>query len=1190
MKIEDLPDFPALGQLARALWKQGRTRGAAVFVGAGFSLNAQRVHEGAARPPLWSNMADAMESRIGSVKDRFRDPLRLAEEFRAVLGQSALEGLIRELVPDDQWLPGPLHEKLVELPWVDILTTNWDTLLERAASATLSRDYETVRCLEDIPTTRAPRVVKLHGSLPSNRPFILSEEDYRTYPQRFAPFVNLVQQVLLENELCLLGFSGDDPNFLKWTGWIRDQLGDSARRIYLVGALHLGTAQRRLLELRNISPIDLSPLVEHLESARRHEAATELFLEFLRSASPKAAWEWNPHSTMRFGVWSPNSTADQIAAESKKQADEWASVRLDYPGWLVCPPRKREELKQDTFHVLRNPKALAAMSSKDRAQFVFEAAWRLDTAFLPIGTWIKPIEASVEDEGSWDELSHRDFVLMLLLRNAREDRDQTAFQKWAMELERGAGRNPEIAPSLVYEKCLWARDALDFEELGKMVVTLRGNSPVWNLRQAALYCELGDFRAARLCVDKARAESRELFSRDRNSIWTLSQLAWTNFIAGQLKDFSVSNETEIDKTAILSSALHERNCDPWETITALDMEIEKSLALQSEAMRTIEPRFEAGAYRDHGSTVRFGTSPGLVNYVMDRLSDSVGIVPRTQHVVVLSKRMERAEPLTDYQDDTDYLRLIRIVQAGGKEALERGLSRIQIANLPPERVIFLRETLSKALDYALVQITRRTGWTDQFWSNRAAMYTEVLSRLLVRAEPAEALKWFHRGIAFARDDRWRWHELFEPLGHLIKWSLSAIPPSKRQELLLDVIGFPLPDEIPHLSPLQKDWPDSWRWIETSVLKRPESDRLFADRVAALIELVRTGLPETRGRASVLLARLHVGGVLTAHEGNLFGEALWSRRASTEDFPCDTSFYSHMFLILPSPNAQEALDLFRKRDHEPSSPEYLIAIAGATKPTESGTRCQLYDSHEALEKLNRFLNWQPMPVPPFDLGQVAEENKRCLQALGGAIADAILPVLSPGELTSEMADRIFAREANSLSICQAYPEVLRLLPSEEERSVNGTIRAMISRDNNVAWSGFNALYRWLRGTLRGDFLKIPRRLIEITLSIIETRREPGLLHALDLARQLTDAGIFNLDEMERLAEALELIHFETAYEAAQREEAINVTTLTLVRAMAVRLAHSLNARGVKHQVLETWLNEAPSDPMPEVRFALDTSFD
>ena len=70
-----------------------------------------------------------------------------------------------------------------------------------------------------------PRIAKLHGSFPSNRPFIFTEEDYRTYPRRFAAFVNLVQQSMMENVFCLLGFSGDDPNFLYWTGWVRDHLG-----------------------------------------------------------------------------------------------------------------------------------------------------------------------------------------------------------------------------------------------------------------------------------------------------------------------------------------------------------------------------------------------------------------------------------------------------------------------------------------------------------------------------------------------------------------------------------------------------------------------------------------------------------------------------------------------------------------------------------------------------------------------------------------------------------------------------------------------------------------------------------------------------------------------------------------------------------------------------------------------------
>ena len=75
-------------------------------------------------------------------------------------------------------------------------------------------------------------------------------------------------------------------------------------------------------------------------------------------------------------------------------------------------------------------------------------------------------------------------------------------------------RNPEIAPSLIYEKCLWARDGLEFEVLGKLVATLQGTDLLWGLRRAALHIDLGDFRAARLSVDKVLAETRELFSRD----------------------------------------------------------------------------------------------------------------------------------------------------------------------------------------------------------------------------------------------------------------------------------------------------------------------------------------------------------------------------------------------------------------------------------------------------------------------------------------------------------------------------------------------------------------------------------------------------------------------------------------------------------------------------------------------------
>jgi len=259
------------------------------------------------------------------------------------------------------------------LPWTDILTTNWDTLIERAALENLGQTYETVRCIGDIATTRAPRVVKLHGSLPSNRPFILSEEDYRTYPRVFAPFVNLVQQTLLENELCLLGFSGDDPNFLEWSGWVRDQLGASARRIHLVGALDLSPAHRKLLESRNISAIDLTPLVVGLGKARHRAAATE-FLTYLEKAKPRAQWDWpEPHKST-VPVTTFQDTPAHILGFAMETLRTWEAQRLLYPGWLVCPPHIRTVVKSETIGALyRINRVFDQLSPQDRGRFIFES-------------------------------------------------------------------------------------------------------------------------------------------------------------------------------------------------------------------------------------------------------------------------------------------------------------------------------------------------------------------------------------------------------------------------------------------------------------------------------------------------------------------------------------------------------------------------------------------------------------------------------------------------------------------------------------------------------------------------------------------------------------------------------------------------------------------------------------------------
>jgi hypothetical protein len=264
--IAGLPDYPALQQLARALWRNGSVRGASILVGAGLSKNAERPGADSPEPPLWWELLKEMVERLyPHDKDAApSNPLRIAEEYRTYFGQAGLDDFLRTRFPDRSWTPGPLHRDLLQLPWADVLTTNWDTLLERAAENSVDYSYEVVRTEADLTYAKSPRIVKLHGTIGDPGPLIFAEEDYRTYPAKYAAFVNFARQVFIENELCLVGFSGDDPNFLQWAGWVRDHLGGSARRIYLVGNLRLERATRRYLEAHNIAPIDLAPLVNGL--------------------------------------------------------------------------------------------------------------------------------------------------------------------------------------------------------------------------------------------------------------------------------------------------------------------------------------------------------------------------------------------------------------------------------------------------------------------------------------------------------------------------------------------------------------------------------------------------------------------------------------------------------------------------------------------------------------------------------------------------------------------------------------------------------------------------------------------------------------------------------------------------------------------------------------------------------------
>ena len=250
---------------------------AAVMVGAGFSKNASPEF------PDWNKLGIEFYKKLNGGKEpgknnHFLNPMKLANVISALIGKEALNQFIKTLIPDKEHDPSEVHIELLKLPWVDIFTTNYDTLLERARQHVINQRFDVVTCDKELIYSQKPRIVKLHGCMDSAQDLIITDDDYREYPKKYAPFVNSVQQSLIENTLCLIGFSGDDPNFLNWLSWILYNLGkDAAPKIYLIGLFGMSAAERKLLEERNINVVDLSSVKELKEGAP--ETAIRFFIK-----------------------------------------------------------------------------------------------------------------------------------------------------------------------------------------------------------------------------------------------------------------------------------------------------------------------------------------------------------------------------------------------------------------------------------------------------------------------------------------------------------------------------------------------------------------------------------------------------------------------------------------------------------------------------------------------------------------------------------------------------------------------------------------------------------------------------------------------------------------------------------------------------------------------------------------------
>ena len=511
---------------------------AAVLVGAGFSRNADPVNNTIkSKMPMWNGLIDKFCDKLG-IDDKHRkylNTLTVAQELEESYGRPYLEKMIKTVMDDEAYEPSDIHVNLMSLHWSDVFTTNYDTLLERAAKKVADYKYQFILDQKDLVySAGTPRLIKLHGSFPSNGPFIITDEDFRTYPADHAPFVNTVQQSLLENTFCLIGFSGDDPNFLKWVGWIHDNLGiKNSPVIYLITHRHFSPAKENDLTSKRIKVIALDDIKSYQDKniTNDEDYIKELYRRFLNDLVKRTkeveedGKNWPGNDAYFFH--SEKSSLKDIYNKLKKIHDA-------YPGWIIAPFRKHKTLsmligsleriiidkkffKDGKGGLMPEERAYFKRAEEEDAKLTeiekvklyleisYEYCWLNSVLGRPLSTQsiknmvihLEEYEALSKEEKTGEFERQFYFILLMELRSFRIYKNEEEWNKLYDSLLK-LPLSTDEKNQLIYEDIYHDIYNLKFSDIEKKTSDLTAdiNKPIWCLKKAGLLASVGRYSDA----------------------------------------------------------------------------------------------------------------------------------------------------------------------------------------------------------------------------------------------------------------------------------------------------------------------------------------------------------------------------------------------------------------------------------------------------------------------------------------------------------------------------------------------------------------------------------------------------------------------------------------------------------------------------------------------------------------------
>lgn len=203
------------------------------LIGAGLSRNAV-VPTG--DPPVnWIDLGRKVALDLDGV-EATAGPLEALSAYEHAFGRTDLVDRVAELVRVHDAQPGAVHLAFARMGFTDVVTTNFDYLLERAYDAVGKRCLPLVDEVQLSTPNRypGPRLIKMHGDTHHPSRLVITEDDYDQFLHAYPLLATSITAMLVDRTAMLVGYSLEDPDTRHLLSLIKRRLGRLARPLWTI--------------------------------------------------------------------------------------------------------------------------------------------------------------------------------------------------------------------------------------------------------------------------------------------------------------------------------------------------------------------------------------------------------------------------------------------------------------------------------------------------------------------------------------------------------------------------------------------------------------------------------------------------------------------------------------------------------------------------------------------------------------------------------------------------------------------------------------------------------------------------------------------------------------------------------------------------------------------------------------------